>query len=83
MAYILWRPDVGRTGDDYVTGWAAKGGGASFSKNEKNAFRYRTRAEAEHAIAERAPAGWQVREIADPVNAGPKLHIPGGRKLHT
>ena len=65
MAFILWRPVKGGA-DQYVTGWAAKGGAASYSNNLKDALRYETLAAAEAARANRTPAGWQVREIAEP-----------------
>ena len=65
MAFILWRPVNGAV-DQYVTGWAEKGGAAAYSNNLRDALRYQTRAAADAAIAHRTPAEWQVREIADP-----------------
>jgi hypothetical protein len=62
MPFILWRPTDEGT-EEYVTGWAAKGGAASFSRNAGEAQRYETQAAAEGAIAKQAPAGWRVREI--------------------
>jgi hypothetical protein len=67
MSFILWRPDIGGTHTgEYVTGWAAKGGQASFSnKLDKDTLRYKTRAAADAAIAGRTPREWQVQEIPD------------------
>jgi hypothetical protein len=65
MAFILWRPVTGGD-EEYVTGWAAKGGLASYSNKLQDALRYETRAAADAAIAHRTPSEWQVREIADP-----------------
>jgi hypothetical protein len=65
MAFILWRSEIGGH-DQYVSGWAAKGGLASYSNNLKDAKRYQTRAAADDAANRSASEKWQVREIADP-----------------
>jgi hypothetical protein len=65
MAFILWRPGIGGA-DQYLTEWVKEIDTAVHSNSLKDALRYQTRAAADAAIAHRTPAGWQVREIADP-----------------
>jgi hypothetical protein len=65
MAFILWRSGIGGA-DQYVTEWVKEIDTAAYSNNLQDALQYQTRAAALAAIANRTPAGWQVREIADP-----------------
>jgi hypothetical protein len=65
MTFILWRQGASGV-EQYVTDWADKGGNAAFSTNRAEALKYQTRAAAEAAVAGRAPAGWQIREVGEP-----------------
>jgi len=64
MPFILWRHNIGGP-VDYATGWVV-GGGATHFPNIEEALRYQTLAAAEAAIAHRARAEWQIRDLEKP-----------------